>query len=56
MNLDSLERLCCDMFVLAMVIGASTDLGAIECSKQMRAQILIGNGEFDWVVPISNIW
>ncbi|GLT29088.1 hypothetical protein SLA2020_039750 [Shorea laevis] len=44
-----------DKFVLATVIGACTDLGAIEYGKQIHARILIDGMELDSVLGTSLI-
>ncbi|KDP43086.1 hypothetical protein JCGZ_25272 [Jatropha curcas] len=44
-----------DTFVLATVIGVCTDLGAIECGKQIHARILVDDLEFDSVLASSLI-
>lgn len=55
LNLDPLDKSCCDTFVLATVIGACTDLGEIQCGKQIHARILIDNMELDSVLTSSLI-
>ncbi|KAJ9146248.1 hypothetical protein P3X46_028537 [Hevea brasiliensis] len=55
LNLKPLEKSCGDTFVLATVIGACTDLKAIECGKQIHARILIDDMEFDSVLASSLI-
>lgn len=46
-------RSCDDMFVLATVIGACTDLEAVNCGKQIHARIVIDGLEFDSVLGSS---
>uniref|UniRef100_A0A2C9U2I7 Pentacotripeptide-repeat region of PRORP domain-containing protein n=1 Tax=Manihot esculenta TaxID=3983 RepID=A0A2C9U2I7_MANES len=55
LNLRPLEKSYGDSFVLATVIGACTDLEAIECGKQIHARILIDDMEFDSVLASSLI-
>ncbi|KAL3572763.1 hypothetical protein D5086_026667 [Populus alba] len=55
LNLDPLDKSCCDTFVLATVLGACTDLGEIQCGKQIHARILIDNMELDSVLTSSLI-
>ncbi|XP_065880633.1 putative pentatricopeptide repeat-containing protein At1g77010, mitochondrial [Euphorbia lathyris] len=55
LNSKPLERLFVDMFVLATVIGACTDLRAIKWGKQIHARIIIDNVEFDSVLATSLI-
>ncbi|CAI0624335.1 unnamed protein product [Linum tenue] len=50
---DPYERSSTDSFVLATVIRACTDLGAIDCGKQLHARILINSVEFDTVMASS---
>lgn len=44
-----------DSFVLATVISACTDLGALDCGKQVHAQIVVDEVEFDSVLASSLI-
>ncbi|WCJ43460.1 Pentatricopeptide repeat (PPR) superfamily protein [Euphorbia peplus] len=55
LNLNPVERLFLDMFVMATVIGACTDLRAVKCGKQIHARIVIDNVEFDSVMASSLI-
>ena len=55
LNLNPLDKSCCDTFVLATVLGACTDLGEIQCGKQIHARILIDNMELDSVLTSSLI-
>ncbi|KAJ9166731.1 hypothetical protein P3X46_021438 [Hevea brasiliensis] len=55
LNLRPSEKSCGDTFVFATVIGACTDLEAIECGKQIHARILIDDMEFDSVLASSLI-
>lgn len=42
-----------DSFVLATVIGACTDLAALDCGKQVHARIIVDQVEFDSVLASS---
>lgn len=53
MNLEPLERKKADLFVLATVIGVCTDMGAVECGKQIHARIITDGIAFDSVLSSS---
>ncbi|XP_056161921.1 putative pentatricopeptide repeat-containing protein At1g77010, mitochondrial [Syzygium oleosum] len=53
MNSDPFERMQGDTFVLATVIGACSDLEAIDCGKQIHARLLIDRVAFDSVLASS---
>ncbi|XP_050213376.1 putative pentatricopeptide repeat-containing protein At1g77010, mitochondrial [Mercurialis annua] len=55
LNLNPLDESCGDTFVLASVIGACADLGAVECGKQIHARIVINDLECDSVLFSSLI-
>ncbi|XP_002520265.2 putative pentatricopeptide repeat-containing protein At1g77010, mitochondrial [Ricinus communis] len=55
LNSNPLEKSCGDTFVLASVIGACADLGAIEYGKQVHARILMDDVELDSVLISSLI-
>ncbi|KAJ7965461.1 Pentatricopeptide repeat-containing protein [Quillaja saponaria] len=50
LNSDPLEIMHRDTFILATVLGACTDLVAIDCGKQIHARILIDEVEIDSVL------
>ncbi|XP_034675347.1 putative pentatricopeptide repeat-containing protein At1g77010, mitochondrial [Vitis riparia] len=53
LSLNPLERLCGDTFVLATVVGTCTNLGALDCGKQIHARIVVDEVEFDSVLGSS---
>ncbi|KAL6962292.1 hypothetical protein U1Q18_037249 [Sarracenia purpurea var. burkii] len=55
LNSDPYEESRGDTFVLATVIGACTDLEALDCGKQIHARIVIDEVEFDSVLASSLI-
>lgn len=55
LNSDPSEVLYRDTFVLATVIGACSDLEALDCGKQIHARILIDEVECDSVLSSSLI-
>lgn len=52
-SLNCVEPLRVDAFVLSTVIGACTNLAALDCGKQIHARILVGKVEFDSVLGSS---
>lgn len=55
LNSDPLEARHRDTFILATVLGACTDLLALNCGKQIHARILIDDMELDSVLCSSLI-
>lgn len=55
LNLDPLEARHRDSFILATVLGACTDMLALNCGKQIHARILIDDMELDSVLCSSLI-
>ncbi|KAF5467839.1 hypothetical protein F2P56_012051 [Juglans regia] len=55
LNSDASEILHRDSYVLATVIGACSDLAALDCGKQIHARIVIDQVEFDSVLSTSLI-
>ncbi|KAJ4841680.1 putative pentatricopeptide repeat-containing protein, mitochondrial [Turnera subulata] len=55
LNSDPMERQCCDTHILATVLAACTDLGALAFGQQIHARVLIDNAEFDSVLASSLI-
>ncbi|KAL5982714.1 hypothetical protein ACLOJK_016790 [Asimina triloba] len=53
LNLEPVESLKIDNFVLATVIGASANLEAIDCGKQIHARIIVGEVKLDSVLVSS---
>ncbi|KAK6938340.1 Pentatricopeptide repeat [Dillenia turbinata] len=53
LSLNSVGSALVDTFVMATVIGACTDLGYLDCGKQVHARILISDVEFDSVLGSS---
>ncbi|XP_057975072.1 putative pentatricopeptide repeat-containing protein At1g77010, mitochondrial isoform X2 [Malania oleifera] len=53
LNLNPLDQSCTDTFVIATVIGACTNLTAIDCGKQIHGRIVTGEVEFDPVLGSS---
>ncbi|CAN1175984.1 Putative pentatricopeptide repeat-containing protein At1g77010, mitochondrial [Linum perenne] len=53
LSMDPCEESNSDGFVLATVIGACTDMGAVNCGKQIHARILSYGVEFDAVMASS---
>ncbi|KAK6939956.1 Pentatricopeptide repeat [Dillenia turbinata] len=53
LSLNSVDSALVDTFVMATVVGACTDLGYLDCGKQVHACIVIRHVEFDSLLGSS---